>query len=225
MDAALTRPAGPHRSRRAGSAGGSARTGLRRTRLHRTAALLVLLATVVQLLLGALSDLPQFAGKGFGARLVAYPVLMLLVPAVAAARRAARGGRAPLPWTGSLLLMAPFLVDVTGNTLDLYDAVAWWDDANHLVNWCLLSAGVGVLLLPAGVRPAWALGWLVAGIGGLLAIGWELAEWYTFIRHGTELATAYPDTLGDEALGGLGAGVAGVLVARAARRAAAARNG
>ena len=218
MDAALTRTAGPHGPGRPGSATGPARTGLRRTRLHRTAALLVLLATVAQLALGALSDLPQFAGKGFGARLVAYPVLMLLVPAVAAARRARRGRAAPLPWAGSLLLMLPFLIDVTGNTLDLYDAVAWWDDANHLVNWCLLSAGVGVLLLPAGVRPVWALGWLVAGLGALLAIGWELAEWYTFIRHGTELATAYTDTLGDEALGSAGAGLAGALVARAASR-------
>ena len=51
-------------------------------------------------------------------------------------------------------------------------------------------------------------------LGAILAIGWELAEWYAFIRHGTELATAYEDTLGDEALGTLGAALAGVLVAR-----------
>ena len=39
----------------------------------------------------------------------------------------------------------------------------------------------------ARVQPRWALGLLVAGIGALLAIAWELAEWYAFIRHGTEL--------------------------------------
>ena len=50
------------------------------------------------------------------------------------------------------------------------------------------------------------LGLLVAGIGALLAIGWELGEWYTFIRHGTELDTAYEDTLFDEVLGSLGGG-------------------
>jgi hypothetical protein len=114
--------------------------------------------------------------------------------------------------------MAPFLVDVTGNTLNLYDAVSWWDDVNHLVNWFLLCAGIGVLLLPARISPPSTVGWLITGVGALLAIGWELGEWYTFIRHGTELATAYEDTLGDEALGTVGAGLAGLLVARRAGR-------
>ena len=55
---------------------------------------------------------------------------------------------------------------------------------------------------------------LIAGVGALLAIGWEVGEWYTFIRHGTELDTAYEDTLLDEVLGSLGAALAGVVVAR-----------
>ena len=111
------------------------------------------------------------------------------------------------------LVMAPFLVDVTGNSLDLYDAVVWWDDLNHIANWALLLTGLG-LVLGRGVRPAWALVVLVTGLGAILAIAWELGEWWTFIRHGTELATAYEDTLGDEALGTLGALVAGLVVAR-----------
>jgi hypothetical protein len=191
----------------------------------RTVTVLVLGATVVQLAVATFVDgLPQFEDKGFGARLVAYPVLMLLVPAAWIWARRRRGQDTPdsldpcldppLPWGGFALIMAPFLIDVTGNSLDLYDRLGWWDDANHLVNWFLLSAGIGVLLLRAEIRPAWALGLLVTGIGALLAIGWELAEWYAFIRHGTELGTAYEDTLGDEALGTLGAAVAGVLVAR-----------
>jgi hypothetical protein len=164
------------------------------------------------------TGLPQFSGKGFGARLVAYPVMMLVVPALWALRRRIRRETAPLPWTGFALIMAPFLVDVTGNTVNLYDTVSWWDDANHFVNWFLLCCGIGVLLLRTTIAPSWALGWLVAGIGALLAIGWELGEWYTFIRHGTELDTAYQDTLGDEALGSVGAGFAGLLVARLAGR-------
>lgn len=110
-------------------------------------------------------------------------------------------------------MAAPFFIDVSGNTLDLYDTVVWWDDVNHLVNWLLLCLGVGVMLTRTGLRQRWAMAVLVTGIGAILAIAWELAEWYTFIRHGTELATAYTDTLGDEALGTLGAAVAGVLVA------------
>jgi hypothetical protein len=188
----------------------------------------IFVATVAQLLVATFAaGLPQFEGKGFGARLLAYPALMLLLPAcwVALDRRRARRGRpldpaspGQLPWAGFALVMAPFLVDVTGNSLNLYDTLAWWDDANHLVNWALLCAGIGVLLLRSVPWQGWWLGVLVTGIGALLALGWELAEWYAFIRHGTELATAYQDTLGDQALGTLGAALAGVLVARAARR-------
>lgn len=50
-----------------------------------------------------------------------------------------------------------------------------------------------------------------------MAILWELAEWYTFIRNGTELETAYEDTLGDMALGTLGALIAGLVIAWRAR--------
>jgi len=185
----------------------------------RLVAIVVFLATVGQLLVATFATgLPQFSGKGFGARLVAYPLLMLIVPALWLLYRRLRRATAPLPWAGFALIMAPFLIDVTGNTLNLYDTVAWWDDANHCVNWFLLCCGIGVLLLPARISPPWVLGWLITGIGALLALGWELGEWYTFIRHGTELDTAYEDTLGDQFLGTLGAGLAGILVALLTRR-------
>lgn len=188
-------------------------------RTSRAVAAVLLLLTVGQLAVATFVDgLPQFAGKAFGSRLVAYPVMMLAVPAVWAVLARRRGSSAPLPWAGFAWIMLPFLVDVTGNTLDLYDSVAWWDDANHLVNWFFLALGCGLLLARAEVSPRWVLGLAVAGLGALLAIGWELGEWYTFIRHGTELGTAYTDTLGDEALGSLGAIIAAVLVTRLGRR-------
>ena len=172
----------------------------------------VLVLTVGQLALGTFAGgLEQFEGKAFGARLIAYPVMMLVVPVVWWLVH--RGRRDDVPWGAFALVMAPFLIDVTGNTLDLYDSVRWWDDANHFVNWVLLCGGLGLLLLHR-IRMPWARVLLVTGLGALLAIGWELGEWYTFIRHGTELATAYQDTLGDEALGTLGALVAGLLLRR-----------
>jgi hypothetical protein len=183
----------------------------------------VFLATVGQLAVATFaSGLSQFEGKGFGARLVAYPLMMLFVPAVWAAHAHYRKGldlrEVSWPWTAFALIMSPFLIDVTGNTLNLYDTVSWWDDANHFANWFLLCSGIGLLLSPS-VRPAWVLGLLIAGVGALLAIGWEVGEWYTFIRHGTELDTAYEDTLFDEVLGSLGAALAGLVVARRLRRA------
>lgn len=182
----------------------------------------VFVATVAQLAVATFVDgLPQFEGKGFGARLVAYPLMMLAVPAVWLAQRRFRGrlasSESSAPWAAFALIMAPFLIDVTGNTLDLYDSLTWWDDANHFVNWFLLCLGIGLLLLRTPIRPPWALGLLVAGIGALLAVVWELGEWYTFIRHGTELDTAYEDTLFDEVLGSLGGAIAGVVTGRSAR--------
>src|SRR3954451_19040554 len=183
----------------------------------RLVAVALFVLTVGQLAVATfVPGLPQFEGKAFGSRLFAYPLLMAAPVAVwwLVARR--RGSRAPLPWAAFAFLAAPFLVDVTGNTLDLYDSVSWWDDANHFVNWLLLNAGIGLFLLRSHVGPPWALGGLAAGIGPLLAIGWEVGEWWAFVRHSSELATAYEDTLGDEVLGSAGAALAGVLVARRA---------
>jgi hypothetical protein len=64
------------------------------------------------------------------------------------------------------------------------------------------------------IAPQWVLAGLVTGGGALLAILWELGEWYTFIRHGTELATAYEDTLGDEILGTTGSALAAAVLLR-----------
>ena len=174
---------------------------------------LILLLTVGQLAVAEWAPgIERFADKAFGARLVAYPLLMLIAPAAWWLANRRRQPRPAAPYGAFSLVMAPFLVDVTGNSLDLYDAVVWWDDLNHFANWALLCAGLG-LLLGASVRPTWALIVLVTGLGAILAIGWELGEWFTFIRHGTELNTAYEDTLADEALGTLGALAAGLLLA------------
>lgn len=178
------------------------------------AALFVLVLTLAQLLVGAFGGLDQYDGKGFGYRLAVYPLLMLLLPAVWWWRT--RDVPA-LPWGAFALVMAPFLIDVTGNTLDLYDSIDVWDNVNHFVNWMLLLWGCGLLISRADVRPRWLLVVAVTGLGAVLAIGWELGEWYTFIRRGTELDGAYEDTLSDELLGTLGAFVAAVIVERTTR--------
>ncbi len=178
-------------------------------------AIVVLSLTVAQLAVGALAGLEQYDGKGFGYRLAVYPVLMLLLPVLWWWRT--RDASA-LPWGALALVMAPFLVDVTGNTLDLYDSIDAWDNVNHFANWLLLLSGCGLLLARADVRPRWLLVVAITGLGAILAIGWELGEWYTFIRRGTELDGAYEDTLSDELLGTLGAFVAATIVERTTRR-------
>ncbi|GAA1773587.1 hypothetical protein GCM10009795_019600 [Nocardioides hankookensis] len=178
---------------------------------------LILALTVGQLAVAEwVPGIDRFADKAFGARLLAYPAMMLLVPAIWWLVVKRRRPDAPPPYGAFSLVMLGFLVDVTGNSLDLYDSVTWWDDMNHFVNWFFLLSGIG-LLIAGPVRPGWARVLMIVGLGAVLAIGWELGEWYTFIRHGTEIDTAYEDTLGDEVLGTLGALCAGLLVARGLR--------
>jgi hypothetical protein len=177
-----------------------------------TAAALILIATVAQLAVGAFAGLDQFAGKAFGARLAFYPAMMLFLPALWAILRRARPHAGPIPWDATALVMWGFFVDVTGNTLDLYDTIKWWDDANHYCNWLTLTLGVGICLARFAPSPRWLLALAVTGIGCVLALLWEAGEWYTFIRHGTELSTAYEDTLGDMLLGTAGSLTAALIL-------------
>jgi hypothetical protein len=180
--------------------------------------ILILVLTMGQLAVAQwVPGIERFADKAFGARLVAYPVLMLFVPALWWIFVKRRRPEAEPPYVAFSLIMLGFLVDTTGNSLDFYDTLVWWDDLNHFVNWVFLNAGIG-LVIAATLRPRWVQVVLIAGIGSMLALGWEIGEWYTFIRHGTEIETAYEDTLGDMTLGTLGGTLGAVLVAWWSRR-------
>src|SRR4051812_16916067 len=109
-----------------------------------------------------------------------------------------------------MLVVAPFVIDMAGNAANLYDTVAWWDDANHLCNWAILVAGFSVLLLSTELG-RWPLFGLAVGFGAVTAIVWELLEYVTFIRNSPELTTAYHDTLGDLSLGLSGSAIAAAL--------------
>jgi len=156
----------------------------------------VKLALVLLLAFGAFSGLERFAGKAFGWRLVGYSIAALIVPAI----WILRGRRPPYPYTVDILFVLPFLIDTVGNTLDLYDTLDWWDDANHFVNWALLTGAAAAAQLRTRVRTA-ELFALVVGFGAVAAILWEIGEYFAFIRNSPELATAYTDTLGDMSLG------------------------
>lgn len=177
-------------------------------------AALILLATVGQIVFGALSGFDRYAGKGFGYRLLVYPLLMLTPVIIWWLLHRRTAPLLAWPWAAFALIMLPFLIDISGNTLNLYDTFDPWDNINHFVNWVFLLWGIGLLLARANIQPRWALFVAITGLGALLAIGWELGEWYTFIRQGTELSGAYEDTLSDELLGTLGGFVAAIIVDR-----------
>ncbi len=171
----------------------------------------VKVATVAMLAWAIMSpSLPQFQGKAFTGRAVVYPVALLALPVVwwLVARR-----RLPFPVVSDILIGLPFLIDVVGNALNLYDTVDRWDDLNHFVNWALHTTAIGLLLRygPWGppTRIALAFAWAVT-----TAVLWEFAEFITFVPNSPEAATAYADTLGDLAMGMLGGLVAAILTAR-----------
>lgn len=166
-------------------------------------------AALIGLLLFALAapDLPQFHGKSMVGRAIGYPIAVLVVPAVWWLAGRSRGWS--YPYVIDILFGLPFLIDMAGNAADLYDTISWWDDANHLVNWAILTAAFGQLLLRLQLGKAVTAG-LAVGFGAVTAIVWEFLEYVTFIRNSPELQTAYTDTLGDLALG-----LAGSLLAAA----------
>ena len=165
-------------------------------------------ALVGFLAFGAFSGMEQFEGKAFGWRLVFYPLAAVVVPVGWWLAKKPP----PYPYALDILLVLPFLVDVLGNTLDLYDSISWWDDLNHFVNWGLLSLAVGQLVIRLRI-PRIETFVIVVGVGAVAAILWELGEYVAFIRDSEELDTAYTDTLGDMMLGLAGATVAGILSA------------
>jgi hypothetical protein len=78
---------------------------------------------------GAFSGLESFEDKGFGWRLLFYPVMIFALPVIWRFV-----GHGPYPYTADVLITLPFLADVVGNVLNLYDTIDWWDDVNHLAN-------------------------------------------------------------------------------------------
>ena len=166
-------------------------------------------ATVGLLALAVLApDVPQFQGKAFAGRAIAYPIALAVVPL---AWWLFGRGRLPFPVGTDVLLGLPFLIDMAGNALNLYDTIDWWDDANHLGNWALHTSAIVLLvrgrLAPLGVA---AVGMAWAATTAILG---ELAEFVAFVPNSPEASTAYQDTLGDLALGLLGGTIASVALA------------
>jgi hypothetical protein len=111
------------------------------------------------------------------------------------------------------------LVAAWSNVLDLYTTVGWWDVPVHLVCTGALTAVLYVALerfdvIPA--QPVLARRRLVLMPALGLAIGalWEMVEWLGFTLISDTIVVAYQDTIGDLAVGGLGALLTGIAATR-----------
>lgn len=187
--------------------------GVRRLNIGIKVVLVLLIATAL-----VFGEAERFSDKAMGARAVVYP-LLCAVPGVAwwwsdRRRQAAGRPRVPYPHLADALVTASFVVDLSGNALDLFDRLTWFDDAAHFTNWFLLGLALAVTVrrTPHGERPGWELVWMVGGAGAIAAIVWELGEYTSFVQT-VESLGLYRDTIGDLALGTSGALLAGLLVA------------
>jgi hypothetical protein len=100
----------------------------------------------------------------------------------------------------------------------LYDRVDWFAGGCHFVNWALLTAAVSVALVHSRTLSLPVVAALCIGFGAMTAILWEIAEFGAFVTKTPERYGLYHDTIGDLALGLLGATVAGTVCAVASYR-------
>ncbi len=132
------------------------------------------------------------------------------------------------------LLRAPGGLDVAYGTgllvaawsgiLDVYEAVAWWDLAVHLVVTGLVAAVayLAVVRLGAALHPRDAttrgqragVVLLTVGLGLALGVQWEISEWlgHTYLDESIYVSEA--DTIGDLVADGLGSVLAGLVLVR-----------
>ena len=159
-------------------------------------------------------DQGNMRDKAAGMRAVGYPLISFTVPVL---WWTLWRERISFPWLTDLLITITCFTDILGNRMDLYDTVVWFDDWMHFMNTGLLAAAFILLTLPRHVGLGRVLERGLA-FGATAAIAWELAEYFAFISRSTEREFAYADTLGDLALGTVGAVLAAVVLHRAWRR-------
>ena len=168
----------------------------------------VKLALVAMLLSGLVfPDASQFQGKAWPARVVAYPISIIVVPIIWAA--AGRPGRYPHLVDG--LIALPFASDIFGNVANLFDTVEYFDDFLHFLNWTFLVAAIVVVLTPLRLA-AWNRVVIGSGFGAFAIIVWEIIEYWIAESGTTGLNLTYGDTISDLGLSTLG-GVVGAVIA------------
>ncbi len=122
--------------------------------------------------------------------------------------------------TVDLVFGLVLLTAAWSNVYDLYTALAAWDLVVHFLATGVLSVAVYLLFGHAGVlprvgpgRPRRAPLVLAPVIGLAISALWEMVEWAGREFITDTIFVTYADTIGDMAIGALGAAVAGVALA------------
>jgi hypothetical protein len=154
-------------------------------------------------------ELPQYHNKGMAWRLIFYPLIVMMIPLICFLRRS----KMPYPHLTDMFITLPFVADMLGNTLNLFDRIVWWDDLMHFVLWASWVLAAGTFIRITTNLPRLAVAGLTVGFGAVSSILWELGEYLTFVPgNPMEGPKAYRDTMGDEALSLLGSIVGAIII-------------
>jgi uncharacterized membrane protein YjdF len=132
-----------------------------------------------------------FHGQALWLRGVVYPVGLIVLPLIWAAR-----GHGRYPLAADAYLVVPFAFDAAGNSLGLYGRIDNFDNFSHLVGTLALTGFAGALLATRGADRLVTI-LAAAGVAGMLGIGIELTEWTAFTHPVATGYGAYRDTVGD----------------------------
>jgi len=149
-------------------------------------------------------------GKGMVFRAPFFLASAVVIPIIAKVK-----GWKEYPYDADIFVVMPFLLDTFGNMFYLFDAVWFYDDLIHCINWIFLVLAYHSFRFRKinDTRDALLLG---MGFGALSIIAWELMEWLISVDGlGTvgNLSLSYVDTVGDlftSTVGGIIGSIIGV---------------
>lgn len=112
------------------------------------------------------------------------------------------------------------LVAAWSSVLDLYGAIVGWDLLVHFIANGLLAAMLYVLCARWGIVPdpgtdrvpLAGLVVVTGSLGATAGVVWEIAEWWGHTYIESDIFVGYDDTIGDLAIGLLGAIAAGLVM-------------
>lgn len=123
---------------------------------------------------------------------------------------------------GDITVSATLLVAAWSNVIDLYRTLPWWDIPVHFVLAGALAVVTYLFLARRGIVRSpedrdfttTAAIVLTTALGLALGALWEMVEWFGYAYLTDDIYVTYGDTIGDMAAGGVGALLAGWLMAR-----------
>lgn len=138
-----------------------------------------------------------------------------------------------VPPVFDVVYCAVLLIAGWSNVFGLYTSLTWWDIPVHFFCTGVIAVMVYLLLARLGMLPgsrrsengqsfpgtaATTIAVITPALGLAVSALWEMVEWFGHEVISPAIYVEYNDTIGDMAVGGLGAALAGVILSRATLR-------